>query len=79
MIDIVDEDWAAATLPIEEIVIEPNELTNLEEDEHCPQEEDSDARWNDLSLEEFDSRASTHAVNSDPVAVRSPTVRNQCR
>lgn len=66
LIEIIDEAWAAETLPIEDVVVAQAEMANLEEDEPNPTQEDYDAdKWNDLALDEFTSHISDQTYNSN--------------
>lgn len=82
VVDIIDDAWAAETLPVEDVVVAPDDITNLEEDDPSTQhEEHEDDKWNDLALEEFTSNISAQANNSESTAPRSPPFHtpNQCR
>lgn len=59
MIDIVDDAWAAETLPVEDVVVAPAYMLNLEEDETATSNDgEDDDKWNDLSLDQFAPQAS---------------------
>lgn len=51
---IVDEAWAAETLPVDDINIPANAVANVEDDDPSAQNDDEDEnKWNDLGLEEL--------------------------
>lgn len=66
IIEIVDEAWAAETLPIEDVVVAQAEMANLEEEDPNASQEDCDAdKWNDLALDEFTSHISAQTYSSN--------------
>lgn len=66
VIEIVDDAWAAETLPVEDVVVAPTEMTNLEEDEPtATQDDDDEDKWNDLALDEYASHISGLTYHSD--------------
>ena len=66
MIEIVDDTWAAETLPVEDVVVAPSEMTNLEEDEPAatPEEEDEN-KWTDLAIDELTTAITMSTYNTD--------------
>lgn len=80
IIDIVDDAWAADTLPVEDVVVSPAEITNLEDDEPSAQpEEEDDDKWTDLTLDEFASRTSLRRQSTSKVPPSTTPRRTQCR
>lgn len=58
MIDVVDEAWAAETMPVEDVEVPPTAMANIDEDDPTVQhEDDDDNKWNDLALDELNSAA----------------------
>lgn len=56
VIEIIDDAWASERLPVEDVVVAPSEMTNLEEDEPAvTQEEEDEDKWNDLGVDELAS------------------------
>lgn len=73
MIEIIDKQWAAETLPVEDIVVAPAEMTNLEEDEPpVPPEEDEADKWNDLSLDGAPLYGLAREPDTAPLSSHSP-------
>lgn len=71
LIDIVDEAWAADTLPVEDIEVPPTAITNIDEDDPTAHQEDGDEnKWTDLALDELSNAAPPPAAASS--ASRTP-------
>lgn len=75
LIDVVDEAWAAETLPVEDVDVPPTAITNIDEDDPTAhQEEEEDNKWTDLALDELSSTAPPPAAASN--ANRTPVADN---
>lgn len=60
LLEIIDDAWAAEKLPVEDIVVPPSEMVNLDDDDPPTAPDDDDDKWNDLGLDEL--AASTFAA-----------------
>lgn len=59
VLEIIDDAWAAETLPIEDIDVAPADLTHLDdEDPALPNDDDDEDKWNDLSLDQLTNTTS---------------------
>lgn len=53
-VDIIDQQWATDTLPIEDIQIPSNALSNIDDDDPTlNNEHDDDNKWNHLALDDI--------------------------
>lgn len=66
MVEIVDDAWAAETLPVEDVVVAPSEMTNLEEDEPAvAPDDDDDNKWTDIGIDELSCAIAMSTYNTD--------------
>lgn len=76
LIDIVDESWAAETMPVEDVEVPPTAMTNMDDDDPtAPQEEEDDNKWNDLALEELNNAAPPPAAMENAERAPVPNVQ----
>lgn len=74
IMNIVDEVWAAETLPIEDITVPASDMNNVEEDDTGIAQEDDDVnKWNDFALEQFSKFTDIAAPIIDTTTVASDT------
>jgi chaperone required for assembly of F1-ATPase len=57
VVDLIDDEWAADTLPIDDVQVPAAALAPFDEDELAPLTESSarDSKWADLALHSFSS------------------------
>lgn len=68
---IVDETWAAETLPVDDINVPANAIANVDDDDPSAQNEDgNENKWNDLGLDDLHIATS---LNSAPRYIAHPT------
>lgn len=55
LIHIVDESWAAETLPMEDINVPPSALTGVDDQDLAAagDQDEEEHKWNDLGLDDF--------------------------
>lgn len=54
IIDIVDEVWAAETLPIEDIEVPANSMAGVDDDDPtAANEQEEEDKWNDFGVDEL--------------------------
>lgn len=74
ILSIVDEVWAAETLPIEDIIVPANAVTNVDDDDpSSPNEYEDENKWNDLGLEELNTAASSNSAPQHIVRTNTAT------
>lgn len=83
-LEIIDEQWASETLPVEDVMVPTEDMPNFDDEEEPTQPDGSDVeKWGDLSLGDMaadlgsDSPAQDRPVNplSNPSSSRFGSVR----